>query len=350
MMPSTMKAAILIEQRQPLVIDEVFMPTNLEYGQVCVKFEYSGICGSQLGEIAGVKGSDDFLPHLLGHEGSGVVVATGLGVKYVAVGDHVVLHWMKGNGIESNPPKYSWRGKILNAGNVTTFNEYAIVSENRVTPIPKTFPMDIAPLFGCAVTTGLGVMNNNAQIKIGESIVVFGAGGVGLNVIQGAALSSAFPIIAIDQYDNRLELAKRMGATHVFNSRKCDVYKIILNILGDAGADIVVDNTGNTKVIKLAYEITQANGKTILVGVPRKGDELSIYSLPLHFGKQLTGSHGGETQPSKDIPRFIRLYEAGKLELLSLITERFSLDDINVALDRMRSGEVSGRCLVEINK
>jgi S-(hydroxymethyl)glutathione dehydrogenase/alcohol dehydrogenase len=350
MMPPTMKAAILIEQQQPLVIDVVDLPENLEYGQVCVKVEYSGICGSQLGEIAGVKGPNEFLPHLLGHEGSGIVVETGQGVKHVTVGDHVVLHWMKGNGIESVPPKYSWQDKILNAGNVTTFNEYAIVSENRVTPIPQTFPMDLAPLFGCAVTTGLGVVNNNAQTNIGESFVVFGAGGVGLNVIQGASLSSAFPIIAIDLYDNRLELAKRMGATHVFNSGKCDVRKKILNILGETGADIVVDNTGNTIVIKLAYEITQAKGKTILVGVPRKGDDLSIYSLPLHFGKQIIGSHGGETQPSKDIPRFIRLYKAGKLELSSLITERFSLDDINVALDRMRNGEVSGRCLVAINE
>ena len=331
MMPSTMKAAILTEQHRPLVIDVVELPDLLEHGQVCVKIGYSGICGSQLGEIAGVKGSDAYLPHLLGHEGSGIVVETGPGVNHVAIGDHVVLHWMKGNGIESAPPKYRWKGEILNAGFVTTFNEYAVVSENRLTPISKNVPLNIASLFGCAVTTGLGIVNNNAQTQIGESFVVFGAGGIGLNVIQGAALSSAYPIIAIDLYDNRLELAKTMGATHSFNSSQCDVRQEILSIVGGAGVDIIVDNTGNTEVIQLAYEITQPQGRTILVGVPRKGDHISLYSLPLHFGKVLTGSHGGETLPSQDIPRFIRLFQNGKLDLESLITERFSLDEINTA-------------------
>ena len=215
--PKTMKAAVLVEQRKPLVIADVELPQTLEAGQVLVKIHYSGICGSQLGEIDGAKGEDKFLPHLLGHEGSGTVVETGPGVRHVKSGDKVVLHWRKGLGIEPVPPKYKWDGKVVNAGWVTTFNEYAIVAENRITPIPANSDMPVAALFGCAVTTGFGVAVNNAKVKIGDSVVVFGAGGVGLNIVQAAAMMSAHPLIAIDLHDNRLELARTMGATHLIN-------------------------------------------------------------------------------------------------------------------------------------
>jgi len=182
-----MKAAILNDLKRPLIIDDVMLPDELKFGQVLVKVSYSGICGSQIGEIEGVKGKDSYIPHLLGHEGAGIVIETGEGVKCVEPGDHVVLHWRKGRGIDAVPPLYEWQGNVLNAGYVTTFNEFAIVSENRVTPIPEDFDLKLAPLFGCAVTTGLGVVTNNAKLTIGESLVVFGAGGIGLNVIQGGA-------------------------------------------------------------------------------------------------------------------------------------------------------------------
>ena len=182
--PHTMRAAILVEQKKPLVIDEVQLPDSLEIGQVLVKVHFSGICGSQIGEINGAKGPDAYLPHLLGHEASGVVLEVGPGVKHVKPGDLVVMHWRKGLGIEGDPPKYMWRGNKLNAGWIATFNEYAIISENRVTPIAPSVDPQIAALFGCAVTTGFGVIENNAKLKIGESVVVFGAGGVGLNIVQ----------------------------------------------------------------------------------------------------------------------------------------------------------------------
>lgn len=344
-----MKAAILVELRKPLVIADVEIPSELQYGQVLVKIHCSGICGSQIGEIDGVKGQDKFLPHLLGHEGGGVVEDIGHGVTKVKKGDHVVLHWRKGFGIESSTPQYKWDDKIVNAGWVTTFNGYAIVSENRLTPIPKEVDLEVAAMMGCAVTTGLGVINNNAKLKVGESIAVFGAGGIGLNIIQGAAMVSAYPIIAVDIYDNKLELATHFGATHLINSMKIDPRKEILNIVGAMGLDVAVDNTGNVKVIELAYELTQHNGRTILVGVPKKGNNISIYSLPLHFGKTLIGSHGGETHPDTDIPRYIKLYKAGKLRLENLITERFPLDAINVAIEKMRLGNIAGRCVIKIS-
>ena len=347
-MPRHMRAAILVEQKKPLVIDNVELPQTLDYGQVLVKVFYSGICGSQIGEIDGVKGEDKYLPHLLGHEGSGEVISIGPGVKCVQSGDHVVMHWRQGKGIDAAPPRYTWQGKPLNAGYVTTFNEFAVVSENRLTSIPKNFDLRLAMLFGCALTTGLGVVTNNAKIKIGESVVVFGAGGVGLNVIQGAAMVSAYPIIGVDLYANKLKLAETFGATHLIHAKEKDVKTEILKILGSQGADVVVDNTGNTDVIALAYELTHPQGRTILVGVPRKDNLISVYSLPLHFGKILTGSHGGESDPSMDIPKYVRLYQAGKLQLEALITNNFSLTEINAAIDKMQQGEITGRCLVEM--
>jgi len=294
--PSKMKAAILVEQHKPLIIDDVDLPESLDVGQVFVKIHFSGICGSQLGEIDGAKGEDKFLPHLLGHEGSGIVIAIGPGVRHVKTGDKVVLHWRKGLGIEASPPLYRWQGKKLNAGWITTFNEYAIVSENRLTSIPANSDLQVAALFGCAVTTGFGVVVNNAKLKIGESVVVFGAGGVGLNIVQAASLVSAYPIIAVDLHENRLNLAHELGATHLINSQHQDALQCINDIVGQHNVDCFIDNTGNPNIIKLGYQVTKPQGRVTLVGVPRKGNDISIYSLPLHFGKALSGSHGGESK------------------------------------------------------
>jgi S-(hydroxymethyl)glutathione dehydrogenase/alcohol dehydrogenase len=344
--PKTMKAAILVEQRMPLVVDEVELPTALEVGQVLVKVRFSGICGSQLGEIDGAKGEDKFLPHLLGHEAAGTVEAIGPGVKHVKPGDTVVLHWRKGLGIEGAPPSYKWRGQKLNAGWIATFNEYAIVAENRVTAIPFDSDLEVAALFGCAVTTGFGVVENNAKIRIGESVVVFGAGGVGLNIVQAAALVGAYPVVAVDVFDNRLELAREMGATHLINAKNENAEAAIQNMFGPQGVDVFIDNTGQPQIIEMGYALTKPRGRVTLVGVPRKGNNINIHSLPMHFGKMLSGSHGGESIPHEDIHRYQNLFKVGRIKLRELLTERHGLKDINVAIDRMRSGEVSGRCLI----
>ena len=349
-MIKTMLAAILAEQNKPLVIDEVELPSKLDFGQVLVKIHYSGICGSQIGEISGVKGPDPYLPHLLGHEGSGIVLQTGPNVTKVKANDHVVLHWRPGKGIEANPPKYKWKGKILNAGYVTTFNEYAIVSENRLTPIPNDYPLEIAPLYGCAVTTGFGVIENNAKLKMGESIVVVGAGGVGLNITQGAKLYNAHPIIAVDRFQNRLELAQKLGATHVVNnSEEPDWQNAILKIVGSSGADVVIDNTGNTEVISLCYGLTKPKGRTILVGVPKKRNNVSLYTLPLHFGKVLTGTHGGDGNPSIDINRYIKVEATSGIIMSSILSKKkYSLDEINVAINSLKKGKEAGRIIIDV--
>jgi S-(hydroxymethyl)glutathione dehydrogenase/alcohol dehydrogenase len=342
-----MKAAILTELRSPLVVADIDLPPDLSYGQVLVRVLVSGVCGSQLGEIDGIKGDDRFLPHLLGHEGCGDVMAIGSGVTTVKKGDRVVMHWRKGTGLESQTPQYKWGSKTVNAGWVTTFNEVAVVSENRLTSVAPDLDPEVAALMGCAVTTGLGVINNNAKLKIGQSIAVFGAGGVGLNIIQGAALVAANPIIAIDLYDHKLEMAKRFGATHTINSRNSDPAEEIQKIVGFGGVDVAVDNSGVVEVVQTAYEVTSPSGKTVLVGVPPKGQNIHIDSMPLHFSKVLTGSHGGEANPATDIPRYLGLYARGKIELKAMITHRYRLEEIEKALAEMRAGKV-GRCMISM--
>ena len=341
-----MKSAILTRNKKPLIIADIDLPKKLEFGQVLVKISYSGICGAQINEIDAIKGSDKFLPHLLGHEGSGIVEKIGEGVTTVKPGDHVVLHWRKSAGIESVTPRYSCKGKKVNAGWVTTFNEKAIVSENRLTTIPNNFDMRIAPLFGCAVTSAFGVVNNDAKIKIGQSVLIFGVGGVGLNIVQATSMVSAYPIVGVDLHENKINMGKKFGLTHGLIADSNDLNNKIYNIIGSKGADISIETTGIPKVIEQAYELTASDGKTILVGVPN--DKISIYSLPLHFEKILTGSHGGDAVPNIDIPRYIRLINQKKMTLENIITHEFNLKEINSAIDLLRSGK-AGRIIIKMN-
>ena len=341
-----MKAAILTAQNSPLVVADVEMP-GLGVGQVLVDVAYSGICGKQLEEISGRRGPDDHLPHLFGHEGAGVVKDVGPGVKKVTIGDHVVLHWVKGSGIDSAPPRYNWNGKTVSAGWVTTLNQFSIASENRVTQIDPSIDLEVAALLGCAVTTGLGIVFNNAALMPGQSIAVFGVGGIGLNVLQGANLVNAYPIVAIDLHDSKLEQALAFGATHVVNASKQDPGTFLRELIGLEGFDATVDLTGSGAVREVAYNTTSNTGKTVLAGVPDVQEKITIDSFPLHFGRKIFGSHGGETRPDFDIPRYLQLYQLGKLKLREQITHRFSLDDINDGIEVVRSGE-AGRCMISI--
>lgn len=344
----TAKAAILVESRKPLIVDEIDLPDQLDVGQVLVKVLYSTICGAQINEIEAVKGVDRFLPHLLGHEASAIVLDTGPGVRTVASGDTVVMHWRPSRGIESMPPSYRWRGNKLNAGWVTTFNEYAVVSENRLTKIAADYDLKVAPLLGCAVTTAVGVINNDAKVKIGESVVIFGSGGVGLNVVQFAKLVGAHPIVAVDLLDAKLDMAKKLGATHCVNAKTVgEIDAALRSIVGEKGADKVIETTGAKAVIETAYNLTHPDGTCVLVGVPT--EKVTIYTLPIHFNKVLTGSHGGDCVPDIDIPRVVKLSQAGRVSFDGIITHEFPLDAINDALKVMRSGE-GGRVLLKVSR
>ena len=342
-----MKAAILYKTRKDLIVDQVELPKELFFGQVLVKIKYSGICGSQINEIDAAKGADKYLPHLLGHEGSGIVEKIGPGVSRVKIGDHVVMHWRPGSGIDAPPAKYLWNGKILNSGKITTFSEKSVVSENRLTVIPKTFNLREAPLFGCAIPTAFGVVNNDAKIKIGQSVVIFGIGGVGLNIAQAAKMVSANPIIGVDLSKNKIKIGKKFGLTDGFLSKKnLDLKKKILAKVGHGGADVCIDTTGIARVIENAYNLTHKDGKTILVGVPSK--KIKIYSLPLHFKKILKGSHGGSAIPDIEIPRYINLIKKKKMSLKNIITNQFKLDEINSAIKMLRAGK-TGRIIIKMD-
>ena len=344
-----MKAAILAAQGEPLVIDSVQLPKDLSPGQVLVKVHYTSVCGSQVAMIDGKRGKDPYLPHLLGHEGSGTVEKVGPGVRTVAEGDRVVLHCGIGEGIESETPNYRWKGKHLNAGWVTTFNEYAVVSENRLTRIPADFDLRLVPLFGCAVLTGLGAIGK-AGIEPGNSVVILGAGGVGLNLIQGAALVSAHPIVAVDLSDEKLHLARQLGATHCINAKQCDLTSEVTRIVGDTLADVVIDSTGHVEMLETAYRLARTDGVTMLISGPKAGYHVSLNPEPLHFGRTVTGFQViTESRPHLQIPRYIKLANAGKLKLKELITDSASLDDINAVAEKMQHGELTGRCIIELD-
>ena len=342
------RAAILQQSRQPLVVDTITPAAELKAGQVSVKIRYSGICGAQINEIDAAKGPDKFLPHLLGHEGLGVVQEVGPLVKSVSPGDTVVLHWMPGAGIQSDPAAYLWNDKPLNAGWVTTLSEFTIVSENRVTRLDSTIDPRYAPLLGCAATTAAGVIGRDAALKLGESVVVLGTGGVGLLVVEAARASGGYPIVGVDLVDERLSHAQAMGAGTVLNAATAgsDLETQIRAAVGGA-PDVVIETTGATAMIELGYRLVSGGGRCVLVGVPRHDQPASIDTLPLHFNAVLTGSKGGDTNPAVDIPRLARLAEAGLFQLEKLPVTMLSLDQVNEGIDSVRQG-LPGRVVIDM--
>jgi S-(hydroxymethyl)glutathione dehydrogenase/alcohol dehydrogenase len=348
--PLTFNAAILEQNNCPLVIDKVEFTGPLLPGQILVRVHYSGICGKQLEEIKGTMGQDPYLPHMLGHEGSGIVIDIGPAVTKVQPGDHVVLHWLKGSGMDASTPIYKRKNNSerINAGWITTFNEYAIVPENRITKISKESDLSIACLLGCAVTTGLGVIFNEANVRPAESVAIFGCGGVGLCSIQGAKNVHAYPIIAIDKNEENLILAKKMGATHLLNSEK-NISAEIKNLTKNCGTYHTIVTAAYPSVIETAAASTSTPGNIFIVGVPRKEATVTINVLDIHRRKMFTGSYGGGCVPDKDIPQYITLYEQGHLQLKELITTTTSLHQINECLGFSSSKTTPpGRCIIKM--
>ena len=332
------KAAILVEQKKDLVVDEIEIP-QLEHGKVLVEIKSTRICGSQLGEIEGVKGPDHYLPHLLGHEAGGVVREVGPLVTRVKEGDHVVCHWRPAPGISGPCPTYEWNGSTVNAGHITTFSEYAVISESRLTPIDAKYGHEVSALMADTITTGFGIISNDAKVRIGQSVCVIGIGGIGLGAVLGAKLSGAHPIIAVDLFGHKLEQARKCGATHCINSKEIKIKDAISAIIGRSEVDVMVEGTGRPEIIETAYELTSRHGICVLFGVMRFDQKVSLNTLPLHFGRTLTGSEGGQSQPHIDIPRYLRMMDDGAFDLDDFVSHRCRLEDINSAISRMRSGE-----------
>ncbi len=332
------QAAILVEQNKELIVDEVEIPT-LERGQVLVEIKATRICGSQLGEIDGVKGPDNYLPHLLGHEAGGIVREVSPLVTRVKEGDHVVCHWRPAPGILGPCPAYDWKGTQVNAGHITTFSQHSIISETRLTPIDRKYGHEVSALMADTITTGFGVISNDAKVRIGQSVCVIGVGGIGLGAVLGAKLAGAYPIIAVDLFGHKLEQARECGATHSINSSEVDLKEALCDILGKPEVEVMIEGTGNPKVIERAYELTSKEGTCVLFGVLRFDEKIEINTLPLHFGRTLTGSEGGQSQPHLEIPRYLQMMDAGVFHLDDFVSHRCKLEEVNLAISRMRSGE-----------
>lgn len=348
--PQKTKAAVLYEQNQPLVIEELTLPSELKAGQVLVKVDSAGLCHSQLNEIQGKKGPDRFLPHTLGHEASGKVLAIGPGGSRLKEEDSVVLSWIKGPGLASEGPQYkNSEGKTINAGPVAAFSEYAIVSENRCTPIKTDLPSSSLALLGCAIPTGAGVVIHQLRARPGESVVIFGAGGVGLSAILAAELLHCSPIIAIDIQDEKLEFAKTLGATHVYRYSDSSKEEILQSIqkMTSGGPDYVIEASGARSAMELGYEMVRPQGgQLVIAGNLPKGQQIQIDPFSLILEKQITGTAGGSTEPSRDLPRYAVLNQQGKFPFDRLVTQSFSLDQINDAFRALENGAV-GRMMIQ---
>ena len=348
-----MKAAILYEVNKPLVIEDIEID-DPGPGQVMVKTVSSGVCHSDLHQIEGLWPVD--LPVVLGHEAAGIVEKVGEGVTYVQPGDHVVMNFIpfcgacrycqsgrpvlctEGRGVANHLHKGGQRINVFIS--VSAFAEHMVAPESGVVKVRRDAPLDKLGIMGCAVATGVGAILNTAQVEAGSSVAVIGVGGVGLNVIQGAALVAASPIIAVDVLASKLEMAQQFGATHCVNAAKEDPVEAV-RALTRGGADYAFEVIGRPESVSQAFDMVHAGGEAIMVGLSPVGSKTAIDTRGLLSEKVLKGCTYGSIRPRVDIPRFIDLYMAGRLKLDELVTRSYPLEEINEAFAAMKAGEVA---------
>lgn len=345
-MSMKMQAAVLYESNSSLSIEELEIPDLLP-GQVLVKIFYSGVCRSQLMEVRGMRGVDRWLPHLMGHEASGIVVSTGEGVTKVKNDDKVILGWIKGSGKDAPGAKYTdSKGRTINSGGITTFSNYTVVSENRLVLLQNDIPMDVAVLFGCALPTGAGIVYNELLPKQNESFAVLGLGGIGLSALMALKEYAPEILIAIDVSDKKLQMAKLFGATHVINSKTQNVNEEVLKILPD-GVNACVESGGKVETIELGFSLIKKGGRVYFASHPPEGQLIKLDPFELISGKKIFGSWGGGSNPDIDIPRLVQNYKNGAFPLDMLIRKRYKLNQINEALNDLEDGLVF-RPLIEM--
>ncbi len=338
------KSVVLTRLNSSLEIHDL-ETSDLQIGQVLVKISVSGLCGAQLQEIAGLKGNEKFLPHLLGHEGVGIVQAIGPGVTKVNLGDKVVLHWRKGSGIESNFPSYTMGDRKISGGKVNTLSEYSIVSENRMTKVPHDVDDDFCALMGCGISTSFSVVSKEADVKFGESVLVIGCGGVGLGCISASRMLHASPIMGIDISLDKKDIVEKNGGELYLRDSAIETLKT-----SGTKIDCIIDTVGNLDLVSEFLPFLSDRGRCILVSLPKKGTSLTVEDPNKLFGSEgqriLTTQAGG-FDPDADINRFVKLYKMGKIDYKSLISHRYNLEDINDAILTLRSG-AAGRIMIEI--
>ena len=351
-----MKAAICYEFGQPLQIEEVTLEAP-EPGQIRVKVAATAICHSDVHDIKGELPGK--LPFVGGHETAGYVAEVGEGVSSVKPGDPVVVSLLKSCGkcyycitglphLCENmmaPPKRmtlkTLKGEALvQKGNIGGFAEYVLVDESQVVKLPADMPLDRACLLACGVSTGFGGVVNRAQVRPFQSVVVIGAGGVGVNAIQGAAYSGAYPIVAVDVIEEKLKMAISFGATHAVKAASPDAVASARQICAGRGADYVFVTVGNIAAIRQGFAMSGRRGKTVIIGLPPAKETMSL--SPLEFiasERSLMGGFMGSTNLRVDIPRLITLYKNGHLKLDELITNRYPFEGINEAIASTEKGE-----------
>jgi S-(hydroxymethyl)glutathione dehydrogenase/alcohol dehydrogenase len=359
-----MKAALLEKPSQPLeIVDAVI--EDPRPGEVLVKLAASGVCHSDYHVVLGEWTSP--MPLVLGHEGAGIVEAVGAGVTSVAPGDHVVLSWTPSCGscrqcLSGRPSLCEVAAETAYASvmldgttrikqggrdvysylGVGSFAEYTVVQASAAVKVRKDAPLDKAAIVGCAVTTGIGAAINTVNVRPADSVLVIGCGGVGLSVMMGAALVSGMPLIAVDLRDDKLELARRVGATHTINSSTADVVEQVRELTDGRGVDWAFEAIGLRQTIELAYETLAPGATAVVVGQVPEGVKASFDPFVMSDReKRIVGSNYGSCRPALDFRRILDLYMDGKLDLDALVNRSIALDQVNEAFAAMAEGEVA---------
>ena len=375
-----MRAAVFYGPKQPLLVEEIELDAPGE-GEVLVKLVATGVCHSDVHYYAGDAILPSGRPTILGHEGAGIVEAVGKGVNSVAPGDHVILSFLPACGrckwCHRGEPTLCDLGALVLGGKmldgtyrhhrasdgedidnflfVSTFGEYTVTMENSILQVPDYLPLERLCLLGCGFTTGFGAITNAAHVRPGETVTIVGCGGLGLSAVQGAALSGAGKIIAVDMHEEKLEMAKKFGATHTVLNRHNvkEVTKEIMSITWGEGTDYSFEFVGteaSQETQAIAFKATRKLGTVFLVGagvhklenktLPISSDELIIYR------KKVQGVLYGDAKFRVDIPRYVELYEQGKIDLDGLVTSEFALDDINTCFENILAGNKVARQII----
>ncbi|MEU9628951.1 Zn-dependent alcohol dehydrogenase [Streptomyces luteogriseus] len=355
------RAAVLPAIGSPLEITGIDLP-DPGPGQVRVRLAAAGVCHSDLSLSDGTMRVP--VPAVLGHEGAGTVVAVGEGVGHVAPGDGVVLNWapscgachacslgevwLCANALSGAADVYArtTEGTDLHPGlNVAAFAEETVVSGSCVLPVPDGVPLTDAALLGCAVLTGYGAVHHSARVRAGETVAVFGVGGVGLAALQAARIAGASKIVAVDVSAGKEELARAAGATDYVVASGTTAREI-RGLTGKQGVDVAVECAGRAVSIRTAWDSTRRGGRTTVVGIGGKDQQVTFNALEIfHWGRTLSGCVYGNSDPARDLPVLAEHIRAGRLDLSALVTERISLDGIPAAFENMMAGK-GGRALV----
>ena len=354
-------AAIYVEAGKPMVIDDIELP-DPGPTQVAVRHFATGVCHSQLHELNRPNPS---LPLVLGHESTGVVTAVGGEVDHVKPGDHVMVTWVQRNASRATPrptpARVTYQGQPVSYGapaftGTFTWSRDTVADQQMVVPLDPDVATDVTSIIGCAVMTGAGAALNAAQVRPGNSVVVIGAGGVGLSIVQACANLSAYPLIVVDLADDKLEFARQFGATIGINARTEDPVARVRELMGGqptSGVDFAFDAIGVGQTMEQILQMARARlpgeregGVAVLVGVPHG----PMPTLPMHMlfgGKVYRGAPGGCSIPDRDFPLLVRWFKDGKFPLDLMVTRRYTLEQINEACDALARGEIAGRAIVE---